>query len=98
MAHVSSHTKESAGAHASTIEARIDGIGERQTGELGPKSSATLETKVCSPGGSAQGAKRPDTSCFKCVTKRASHNLIAEISSEWPHQILQMGDDMLLKL
>jgi len=108
MAHVSSHTKESAGAHASTIEARIDGIGERQTGELGPKSSAMLETEVCSPGGSAQGAKRPDTStegsslgsstCFKCVAKRASHNLIAEISSEWPHQILQMGDDMLLKL
>jgi hypothetical protein len=88
---VSSHTKELVGVHASAIEVRINGIGERQTGEQGPKSSAMLETEVFSPGGSAHGAKRPDTStegsslsnstCFKCVATRASHNLIAEISS-----------------
>jgi hypothetical protein len=77
MEEVSSHTKESVGVHASAIEARIDDIRERQTREQGPKSSAMLEIEVFSLGGSAHGAKRPDTStegsslssstCFKCV-------------------------------
>jgi hypothetical protein len=76
---------------ASTREGTIDVIGERQTGEQGPKNLAMFEMEVCSLCGSAQEPKRLDTSTvrpsvgrsswFKCVATCASHNLIAKISS-----------------
>jgi hypothetical protein len=46
FADMSSHNEESVGVQAVAREVRTDSVGERRTGEHGPKSSAMLETEV----------------------------------------------------